>query len=339
MKKLISNEDNIFVAGASGMVGSAITRQLYKSGYGSSKSKGVLYIPDREKLNLSDSNEVKKWFTINKPNVVIIAAAKVGGIFANSEKPTDFLLENLKIQNNLIESSWRYGVRRLLFLGSSCIYPKFCKQPIKEEYLLTGELEQTNQWYAIAKIAGIKLCQALRTQHNFDAISLMPTNLYGPGDNYHPLNSHVLPALISRFYEAKENLINKVTCWGSGSALREFLHVDDLAEACVHALESWDPSDKNSPKDYKGEELNFLNIGTGKDISIKELAELIAEIVGYKGEILWDKDKPDGTPKKLLNVEKFSRLGWKSKINIRDGIRDTFEIYKKERLSKRLRCY
>ncbi len=339
MKKLISNEDNIFIAGARGMVGSAITRQLYKSGYGTKQSKGALLIPNREELNLCDNDEVKKWFQANKPNVVIIAAARVGGIFANSDKPTDFLLENLKIQNNIIENSWKNGVRRLLFLGSSCIYPKFCSQPIKEENLLTGELEPTNQWYAIAKIAGIKLCQALRAQHDFDAICLMPTNLYGPGDNYHPQNSHVLPALMNKFYEAKENGSKQVTCWGDGSALREFLHVDDLGEACIHALENWNPSEKNSPKDQNGNELNFLNAGSGKDISIKELAKLIANIVGYEGEILWDKSKPNGTPKKLLNVEKFSQVGWKSKISLKEGIKDTFEIYKKDKASKKLRSY
>ena len=339
MTKLISNEDNIFVAGARGMVGSSITRQLHKAGYGNNRSKGRLLAPSREELDLSNNNNVKEWFKEKKPAVVILAAAKVGGIFANSDKPTDFLLENLKIQNNIIENAWKYGARRLLFLGSSCIYPKFCSQPIKEEYLLTGELEPTNQWYAIAKIAGIKLCQALRTEYGFDAISLMPTNLYGPGDNYHPQNSHVLPALINRFYKAKENAVKKVTCWGTGSALREFLHVDDLGEACIYALENWDPSDKSSPKDHNGNELNFLNVGSGKDISIKELAHIVASTVGYKGEILWDKNKPDGTPKKQLNVEKFSQVGWNSKISLREGIKNTYEIFIKDKKLKKLRSY
>lgn len=235
MTPLINQTDLIFVAGHRGMAGSAICRALDSAGY------HQLLTASRDELDLLDGQAVKAWFTKHRPTVVVLAAAKVGGIQANSEYPADFLLENLKIQTHLIEMAWRSGVRRLLFLGSSCIYPKFAEQPIKEESLLTGPLEPTNEWYAIAKIAGVKLCEALRRQHGFDAISLMPTNLYGPGDNYHLTNSHVLPALIRRLHEAAEANTPSVTCWGTGSPLREFLHVDDLAEACVFALEYWSP--------------------------------------------------------------------------------------------------
>jgi GDP-L-fucose synthase len=236
-------------------------------------------------------------------------------------------LENLKIQTNLIENSFKNKVKRLLFLGSSCIYPKFAKQPIKEEYLLDGKLESTNEWYALAKIAGIKLCEALREQENFDSICLMPTNLYGPGDNYHPLNSHVLPALIRKFFEAKKNNLPSVTCWGSGKPYREFLHVDDLAKACVFALEKWDPNAKSSPKDINGNPLNFLNVGTGIDLSIKELASIIADKVGYKGFIKWDTSKPDGTPKKLLDISRIKSLGWQPSISLDNGISKTIKLY------------
>ena len=254
---LITPADRIFVAGHRGMAGSAICRALQRAGY------SQLLTASREELDLLDGPAVQRWFAEHKPNVVVLAAAKVGGIQANNSNPADFLLDNLKIQTNVIETAWRSGVRRLLFLGSSCIYPKFAEQPIREEALLTGPLEPTNAWYAIAKITGIKLCQALRQQHGFDAISLMPTNLYGPGDNYHPENSHVLPALIRRFHEAAEANTPTVTCWGTGSPLREFLHVDDLGEACVFALERWQPGP---------EELQFLNVGTGVDLTIRELA-------------------------------------------------------------------
>ena len=246
---------------------------------------------------------------INKPDVVILAAATVGGIEANRSRPTDFLLGNLRIELHVIEAAWKVGVRRLLFLGSSCIYPKYCQQPILEEYLLTGSLEPTNEWYAIAKIAGIKLCQALRIQYGFDAISLMPTNLYGPGDNYHPTDSHVLPALVRRFHEAKERHKDSVTCWGSGKAKREFLHADDLGNACVFCLEHWDPSSKDAPRSAQGDTLSMLNVGTGVDSTIKDIAQQVAEIVGYRGEISWDVSKPDGTPKKLFDVKRLSELG------------------------------
>ena len=333
MESLISKKDKIFIAGAAGMVGSAIYRKLKEFGYENNSIGGNILQPKRKELDLLDSEKVKKWFQINKPDIVIIAAAKVGGIFANNNQPADFILENLTIQNNLIKNSYEYGVKRLLFLGSSCIYPKLCKQPIREDYLLTSELESTNQWYAIAKIAGIKLCEALREQYNFDAISLMPTNLYGPGDNYHPMNSHVLPALISRFYEAKINGLDSVVCWGTGNALREFMFVDDLADACIFLLEHWNPSDFQSPKYDDGRKLSFLNVGTGKDISIKELAKLIANKIGFNGEIFWDKTKPDGTPKKQLSVERINSLGWKAKVSLEEGldrtIKNFIEIYKK----------
>ena len=327
-KKILLNE-KIFIAGAKGMAGSAICRSLHKNGYGRINGSQILK-PTRKELDLLDTSEVRKWFEINKPTVVIIAAAKVGGIFANSLYPTQFLLDNLKIQNNLIENSWQAGVKRLLFLGSSCIYPKFAQQPINEESLLTGQLEETNQWYGIAKIAGIKLCEALRKQYDFDAISLMPTNLYGPGDNYHPKNSHVMASFIRKFYEASINSSPSVICWGTGNPLREFLHVDDLGDAVVFALENWDPNSKNAPKDKNNNKLTTLNVGTGKDISIKELAFKISGLLNYKGKIIWDKSKPDGTPKKLLNIQKIQSLGWEPKISLSEGIRNTIESYKFE---------
>ena len=321
--KLISPTLKIAVFGSSGMAGSAICRALKRNGY------SKILKPSRKELNLLDYVAVRNWFKIAKPDVVVIAAAKVGGIFANNKFPADFILENLKIQNNIIEIAWRENVKKLLFLGSSCIYPKFSKQPITEEELLTGELESTNQWYALAKISGIKLCEALKKQYNFNALSLMPTNLYGPGDNYHKENSHVLPSLVRRFYEAKISNQKEVICWGSGSPFREFLHVDDLGDACVFALEKWDIDNINSPKDKNGSPLSFLNVGTGMDISIKELANLIAGFSGYKGEIKWDKTKPDGTPKKQLDVSRIKTLGWNSKIPIKEGLQNTINLYKK----------
>ena len=327
---MIFFNDKFFIAGASGMVGSAIYRCLKKNGYGNPKNDGCILTPKRNEVNLLDINAVEEWFKLNTPTVVIIAAAKVGGIVANSKNPTEFLLNNLKIQNNIIECSWKYGVRRLLFLGSSCIYPKFAAQPIEEESLLSGHLEPTNQWYALAKIAGIKLCEALRKQYSFDAIALMPTNLYGPGDNYHPTNSHVMAALIKKFFIASEQNISKVTCWGTGRPFREFLHVDDLGNAVVFALENWNPSNKIGPFDKNGNPLFFLNVGTGKEISIMELAEKIAKISKFKGEILWDKTKPDGTPRKLLKINRILSLGWEPKIKLSDGIRETMSSLKIE---------
>ena len=327
--ELISNFDKVVVFGSTGLAGSAICRFLIKSGY-----KKILK-PNRKELNLLNFEEVKKWFDFKRPDIVIIAAAKVGGIHANDIYSADYILENLKIQNNIIENAWKHGVKKLLFLGSSCIYPKFAKQPISEEELLTSSLETSNQWYAIAKISGIKLCEALKKQYNFNAISLMPTNLYGPGDNYHPENSHVLASLIRRFCEAKFRNQKKVICWGTGSAFREFLHVDDLASACIFALEKWDQDSADAPKDINNKPLRFLNVGTGSDISIKELADLIAKIVGFQGQIVWDKSKPDGTPKKQLNVRRINKMGWKSKISLEQGLKETIKIYKEEFLEIR----
>ena len=328
-EKLISPADRIYVAGHRGMAGSAICRSLVAKGYGEAGG-GALLTASRSELDLLDPVAVGDWFAANRPDVVILAAAKVGGIHANATYPADFLLDNLKIQNHVIETAWRSGVRRLLFLGSSCIYPKFAEQPIKEEALLTGPLEPTNAWYAIAKIAGIKLCEALRQQHGFDAISLMPTNLYGPGDNYHPTNSHVLPALIRRFHGAAVRDDASVTCWGTGTPLREFLHVDDLGEACVFALERWDPSAEDAPLDGQGVPLNFLNVGTGVDLTIRELAEAVAMATGFNGQILWDATKPDGTPKKQLDVSRLAALGWRVGIPLDEGLRDTVDLFRQQ---------
>tara|TARA_B100000989_G_scaffold298144_1_gene286299 strand:- start:258 stop:1265 length:1008 start_codon:yes stop_codon:yes gene_type:complete len=326
--KKISLEDRFLIAGARGMAGKSICKKLKAAGYGNIKNGGVIFEPTRAELDLLDLNAVKDWFKKNKPNIVIIAAAKVGGIYANSEYPASFILENLKIQTNLIEISWQFGIKRLLFLGSSCIYPKYAKQPIKEEYLLEKALEATNQWYAVAKISGLKLCEALRLQYGFDAISLMPTNLYGPGDNYHPKNSHVIASLIRKFVQATKNNNKQVTCWGTGLARREFMHVDDLGEACVFSLEKWDINKDNAPTDNNGVPLNWLNIGTGVDISIKDLAEKIANITKFKGEIIWDKSKPDGTPRKLLDTSKINSLGWNYKINIDEGLKKVIKEFK-----------
>ena len=333
MIKEIFLKDKFFIAGGSGMVGGAIYRKLKLNGYGNPKNGGSILIPKRRELDLLNINKVEEWFKLNKPSVVIIAAAKVGGILANSTKPTEFLLENLKIQANIIETSWKYGVRRLLFLGSSCIYPKHAEQPIQEESLLSGYLEATNEWYAIAKIAGLKLCEALRKQYSFDAITLMPTNLYGPGDNYDSKNSHVMAALLKKFLQAGKTNQKFVTCWGSGSPFREFLHVDDLGDAVVFALEEWDPDESvlNTDKNDAGF-INYLNVGTGKDISIFDLANKISKATNFKGKIVWDKNKPDGTPKKLLNIEKILKLGWKPKLDLDQGIKQTITNIKNSRL-------
>ena len=312
---LINPSDRFAIFGARGMAGSAISRALERFGYQQQLK------PSRDELDLLDPAAVQRWFSEHKPTVVVLAAAKVGGIHANNTYPADFLLENLKIQTHVIETAWRSGVRRLLFLGSSCIYPKFAEQPIREEFLLTGPLEPTNEWYAIAKITGLKLCEALREQHGFDAISLMPTNLYGPGDNYHPHNSHVLPALIRRFHEAVEVNAPKVTCWGTGTPLREFLHVDDLGDACVFALERWQP---------QADDPHFLNVGTGIDLSIRELAEAVAEATGFGGIIDWDTSKPDGTPKKQLDVSRFASLGWRARIPLADGLASTVVLFREQ---------
>ena len=324
----LEKNDRVFVAGSGGMVGSAICNSLEANGYKS--ENGLLIKSSRKEIDLKDYNKLEKFFDLTRPNIVVIAAAKVGGILANQNNPVDFLLENLQIQNNLIEISWKFGIKRLLFLGSSCIYPKYAAQPIKEKYLLGDKLESSNQWYAIAKIAGLKLCEAYRTQYKFDAISLMPTNLYGPKDNYHYNDSHVMAALIRKFYEAKLNKESVVKCWGSGKPLREFLHVSDFAEACLIVLKKWSPDKNNAPLDDNGEIINYLNVGSGYEISIKELSETISEIIGFKGNILWDKTKPDGTPRKRLDNEYIKKLGWYPKINLKMGIRQTLKDFEKE---------
>lgn len=319
---LITSEDSIAVFGSGGMAGSAICRSLSKKGY------FLQMKPLRKDLDLLDQTSVDLWFKTHKPQIVVLAAAKVGGIYANNSFCADFLLENLKIQTNVISSAWTYGVKRLLFLGSSCIYPKHASQPMVEESLLSSGLEPTNEWYAIAKIAGIKLCQSLRMQYGFDAISLMPTNLYGPGDNYHPKNSHVLPALIRRFFEAKLDNLPNVTCWGSGMPRREFLHADDLGSACTFALEEWNPDKRESPRHFDGSPLTYLNVGTGTDLSIKELAHKIASIMDYSGEIYWDSSYPDGAPSKCLEVSRLSQMGWNASTPLDDGLKSTVSIFR-----------
>ena len=331
-------EDRIFVAGASGMVGRAISKLLLESGYGNKKYGGALFMPSRNDLNLLSDNDVLDWFLVNKPSIVIDAAAKVGGIVANKTRPVDFLLQNLRIQNNIIHSAWKSGVRRLLFLGSSCIYPKHTSQPIKEEYLLTGPLEETNSSYAIAKIAGIKLCESFRSQYDFDAFSLMPTNLYGPGDSYHPSESHVLPSLIRRFYEACEDRAESVTCWGSGAPLREFLFVNDLAKACLFVLKNWHPDATNAPRKDDGSILSYLNVGTGVDFSIKELAERIASRLDFSGQIVWDTSQPDGTLKKRLDISRINKLGWLAETSFDDGLNASIADFIDSRASGNLRC-
>tara|TARA_B100000989_G_C19494750_1_gene451462 strand:- start:502 stop:1497 length:996 start_codon:yes stop_codon:yes gene_type:complete len=322
--KLIELEDKIFIAGHKGMAGRAILKAFKNKGYNN------FLLESKDKLNLKDSDAVDYWFSKNKPQIVILAAAKVGGILANNSYPYNFLIDNLKINTNVIEAAYKNNVKRFLFLGSSCIYPKLADQPITEESLLSGPLEPTNDSYAIAKIAGIKLCTALRKQFNFDAISLMPTNLYGPGDNYNPLNSHVIPGLIQKFHTAKEQNLDTVFCWGTGKPMREFLHVNELGSACVFALENWNPDSLNSPRDINGNPLEILNVGTGKDISIKDLAEMIANLIGFKGTIKWDKNKPDGTMKKLLNVQRINKLGWHAQIKINNGLKETYSHFLEE---------
>lgn len=296
---------SIFVAGHKGMVGSSICRQL-------EKYQLETLVADKSELDLTDSNSVSSWMLEKKPDVVILAAARVGGILANDSYPVDFLLENLKIQNNVIESSFQAGVEKLLFLGSSCIYPKMAEQPLKEEYLLSGKLEPTNQWYAIAKIAGLKLCQAYRQQYGCDYISAMPTNLYGPNDNFHPEHSHVPAALLRRFHEAKLRGDDAVEVWGTGKPRREFLHVDDLASACIYLLQNYSAKDP-------------INVGTGNDISIAEFAKTISEIIGYEGDIIFNTQKPDGTMIKKLDVGKINRLGWRANIELISGLKSTYQ--------------
>ena len=298
----------IYVAGHTGMVGSAIVRKLKELGHEN------FILKTSSELDLRDSSAVDLFFEKEKPQLVFLAAAKVGGILANMKYPADFLFDNLAISSNVIRSSHKHSVEKLLFLGSSCIYPKFAPQPISESSLLTGELEPTNEPYALAKIAGIKMCEAYRAQHGCNFISAMPTNLYGPGDNYHPHNSHVLPSFIRRFHEAKLSSQPEVQCWGSGDPMRELLHVNDLASACIFLMENYD-------------EEGWVNIGTGSDLRIKDLANMVADVVGYKGQIKWDTSKPDGTPRKLLNVGLINSLGWKASIDLRKGIESVYEKY------------
>ena len=321
MKNLIKKNDSFYVAGHNGMVGSAIVRCLLKKGYCNQQKGGELFTIERKNLDLSNFDKVLSWFKKHRPNVVILAAAKVGGIVSNEKYPFNYLSENLRIQQNVIESAWITGTKRLLFLGSSCIYPKNSTQPIREEDLLSNSLEKTNEAYAIAKISGIKLCEALRKQHNFDAISVMPTNLYGPGDNYHSTESHVFASFLRRFIDAKRLNKKNVTCWGSGNPLREFLHVDDLASACLFLLENWDPNNLDAPRKLNGDKLSFLNVGTGKDISIKSLAELIAKYCNFDGQIDWDQSKPDGTMRKRLDISRIQSLGWNPSIELSKGIK------------------
>jgi GDP-L-fucose synthase len=305
----LAPEVPIYIAGHRGMVGSAIWRELEHRGCHN------LIGRTHAELDLLDQAAVRRFFDETRPEYVFLAAARVGGIQANNDRPADFLHENLLLECNVIEAAARSGVRKLLFLGSSCIYPRLAPQPIREDSLLTGPLESTNEWYAIAKIAGIKLCQAFRRQHGCDFISAMPTNLYGPNDNYDPAGSHVLPALIRRFHEARQAGADSVTCWGSGAPRREFLHADDLAKACVFLMERY--SDE-AP----------INVGSGSDLTIRELAERVARIVGFDGEIHWDTSKPDGTPRKLLDSSRIKAMGWQPSIPLEEGIRAAWEDFK-----------
>lgn len=305
----MEKSSKIYVAGHRGMVGSAVLRKLSALGYNNT------VLRTSGELDLRRQGDVDSFFETEKPEIVVLAAAKVGGIRANNMYRAEFLYDNLAIQMNVIDAAYRNGVKKLLFLGSSCIYPKFAPQPLKEEYLLTGALEPTNEPYAIAKIAGIKLCEAYRDQYGCNFISAMPTNLYGPNDNYDPENSHVLPALIRKFHEAVERGSEEVEIWGTGTPMREFLHVDDLAEACVFLLEKYD-----------GRE--FVNVGTGEDLSIADLARKIADVVGFEGKLTFDDSKPDGTPRKLMDVSKLHALGWKHEIALEDGIRSVYEAFR-----------
>ena len=312
----MDKHSKIYVAGHRGMVGSAIVRELKRQGY------DKIIMRTHSELDLTRQADVEKFFAEEKPEYVFLAAAKVGGIVANNESPADFMYLNMMIEMNVINVAWKNNCRKLEFLGSSCIYPKFAPQPMKEDCLLTSALEPTNEAYALAKISGLKYCEYLNRQYGTDFISVMPTNLYGANDNYHPTRSHVLPALIRRFHEAKIKNLPSVTCWGDGSALREFLFVDDLANLCVFLMNN-----------YSGNET--VNAGTGKEISIKNLAELVAEIIGYNGEIFWDVSKPNGTPRKLLDVSKAAALGWIYKTELRDGIKLAYEDFlRKENLCR-----
>jgi GDP-L-fucose synthase len=305
----MNKNDKIFIAGHRGMVGSAIQRRLLKEGYSNIVTR------TSKELDLRIQNDVNEFFETERPAFVFLAAAKVGGILANNTYRAEFLYDNLMIESNIIHAAYVTGVKKLLFLGSSCIYPKFAPQPIKEEYLLTGLLEETNEPYAIAKIAGIKLCDAYRSQYNCNFISAMPTNLYGPNDNYHPTHSHVIPALIRKFHEAKQNNHASVEIWGSGSPLREFLYVDDLADACLFLMNNYN-------------EAGQVNIGSGTDLSIKELALTIKEVVGFEGELRFDTSKPDGTARKLMDVSKLTSLGWRYRVQLKEGLQIAYNDFK-----------
>lgn len=304
----MQKHSRIYVAGHLGLVGSAFVRRLKQGGLSN------LLLRNRADLNLLDQSAVEEFFRRERPEYVFLAAARVGGIHANNSRPAEFIYDNLVIQTNVIHAAWRSGVRKLLFLGSSCIYPKLAPQPIREEYLLTGPLEPTNEPYAVAKIAGLKLCQAYRRQYGFNAICLMPTNLYGPGDNFDLASSHVLPAMIRKFHEAKVVRAPRVLLWGTGAPRRELLHVDDLADAAVFLMEHYDEPEP-------------INVGTGEDLTIRELAELVREVVGYTGEIDFDTAMPDGTPRKLLDVSRLHKLGWMHRISLREGIEQTYRWY------------
>lgn len=304
----MEQNEKIYIAGHKGLVGSAILNKLHKAGFNNTITR------ESELLDLRNQTATLDFFKAEKPDYVFVAAAKVGGIYANSHYPAEFIYNNLMIQNNIIHAAYCFQVKKLLFLGSSCIYPKFASQPIKEEYLLTGSLEPTNEPYAIAKIAGIKMCQAYNRQYGTHFITVMPSNLYGPNDNFHGQNAHVLASLLHKFHEAKISASPKVIVWGSGKPLREFLHVDDLADACLFLMKNYNDSD-------------LLNIGTGQEISIAELADMIKEIVGYQGEIVFDPIKPDGTYRKLLDVSRINELGWKSRIDLESGVRETYAWY------------
>lgn len=309
MEELMDKNSKIYVAGHKGLVGSAIVRNLNNKGYSNIVGK------THKELDLTNQAAVEQFFEGEKPEYVFLAAAKVGGIGANNAYPADFIMENELIQCNVIRSAHRHNVKKLMFLGSSCIYPKMCAQPIKEEYLLTGALEPTNEAYALAKISGLKMCQYYNKQYGTNYISVMPTNLYGPNDNFDLENSHVLPALLRKFHEAKTDNKPYVELWGTGTALREFLHVDDMADACVYLMENYNDTD-------------FVNVGTGKEVTIRELAKTVMDVIGYKGKLKFDSSKPDGTPRKLLDISKLKFLGWKHKIELEEGVRKVYEWYK-----------
>jgi len=314
---ILDKAARIYVAGHRGLVGSAVVRALLTQGYGN------LLLRTHAELDLTEQAAVRDFFGREQPHAVILAAARVGGIYANSSRPALFMRDNLLIQDNVIDAAHRSGVGKFVFLGSSCIYPKLAPQPIKEEYLLTGPLEPTNEWYAVAKIAGLKMCQAYRREFGFHAISLMPTNLYGPGDNFDERNSHVLPALIRRFHEAKVSGADSVTVWGSGTPRREFLHVDDLADAVVYLLHAYDAEE-------------IVNVGCGEDVTIGELAGLIMSVIGYKGRLIFDPTKPDGTPRKLLDIARLNALGWRARIPLRTGIESTYRWFQEHGAEARL---